>query len=789
MELKDFLGEKSYPSIVHKIIERIKSAEADSKAGNKLISELYTKLNESATPMLCVKDFILNSGSIKDSALQDVVEFCKEKAQSSDFNYIINVCKEEHLNNLDKLGIINPTETIKSQLSMFELPSDDVKKMIIRGKFDNLNSPLLFKIKKSMGLPVAKKPEEKTEVKVVTTNFDDFDYESIKSKLFTYIFGLKSSETVQGTNYINMLNESIKHVDTPILTVVDTLKTINNYLKVNEDKSLHTVMINIYQLLDKPSSVNYKINIAREDCIKNNLDKIDEKYYEIILEDDDTILNEISEGNYNWLSKSKYFKKLVDEYDIYLDVFNEKTINTYLGDKCYSSVIEQIKNKISEGNPNTLIGTELVNELHKKLNESDNITPMLTIKEFITNAQSIAPDDTKLSDIINFCKKKATTGDLNYIINMCKEEHLENMKRAGHPDPEKTISEIKNYFNQPASVIEKAIHDGIFDCLNSKLLNDVKKSLKIEIVEQPEDGHKLNEGFDGYCEYSPIGVLCEIPNEGVCILCESDILSYNKEHEEFKKLDESLITQVPQRHKRLMTAINEASYNPNKMEFTLNEEWDFNLVLNKEGKCFVGLNEDNMKEIDSKNLRKLLLESIHSYQAKGGVSFNKELYLHDADNIVCLMENHNNIACIDNIKVIRNLNENKYVMIDSNDVFGTNVPKILSINGNQGKTYKSFTELNESIKQTIGFDCVNLFESEIISENQHLEEKREKLTALMEQQKEINKQIQNVENLKKLADEDSPAMDKLNEQHNILNQALKKNFDDISFYQNELELH
>ena len=132
----------------------------------------------------------------------------------------------------------------------------------------------------------------------------------------------------------------------------------------------------------------------------------------------------------------------------------------------YKSVIEQIKQKFQEAQADTLQGSEMIDEIYQKLNESK--TPMLEIREFITGAEKVAADDASLKDIIDFCKKKATTGDLNYIINLCKEEHFVNLKRAGHPSPEDTIKDIEKEFGQPAGIIEQGIKNGIFDKLNSK---------------------------------------------------------------------------------------------------------------------------------------------------------------------------------------------------------------------------------------------------------------------------------------------------------------------------------
>lgn len=473
-----------------------------------------------------------------------------------------------------------------------------------------------------------------------------------------------------------------------------------------------------------------------------------------------------------------------------------------LGPNSYPAVVEAIVNCIRDAQANTLAGSELLSNTYKKLCESS--TPMMEVKQFLTGAESIAVDDAELKTVLDFCKKAATTADLNCLINVCKEEHLLNLKKAGHPNPEKTIEELENEFNQASSVIEQGIRNGIFDKLNSKLLNDVKAGLGIEVNKELKMrlGETLNEGYQfdgsGFIKYTPIGITAETTDNRLVILTESDILSYDEGLKEYSRLDETeVLPLIDNKYKRLMEAISTCSYSPETKTFGLCESWDFNLEL-KDGKCFVG-RDGNMNQIKSEALRNLLLESINAYSSgmvllNEGVQFDKNRYMRDADNILMLMENHQNIIEFDDLKVVRNLNESgKYCLIDAVDVKNTNTPKLLSINGKRAPIYKSFGELCESANTELnvsenGFKFQSLFESQLINESQVIKNKHVQITQLREEQKSLNEGLRKIVNLKKLAEDNSPAMDKLNEQENILMQKLNENLENLNFYLNDSEI-
>ena len=60
---------------------------------------------------------------------------------------------------------------------------------------------------------------------------------------------------------------------------------------------------------------------------------------------------------------------------------------------------------------------------------------------------------------------------------------------------------------------------------------------------------------------------------------------------------------------------------------------------------------------------------------------------------------------------------------------------------------------------------------------------------MLEEQNELNAGITKIKKKKKLAEDNSPAMDKLNEQENKINQMLESNLSELNFYKNEFSVN
>jgi len=128
-------------------------------------------------------------------------------------------------------------------------------------------------------------------------------------------------------------------------------------------------------------------------------------------------------------------------------------------------------------------------------------------------------------------------------------------------------------------------------------------------------------------------------------------------------------------------------------------------------------------------------------------------------------------------------------LFDKKNIYGDNKPVILMASDDTAnKLFESYEAMSDNCLTIIGDKLISLFESQIMSEHQKINERNNKIVSLNEEQKNLNTYIQKVQNLKSLADEKSPAMDKLNEQENILNEKLNKNITDMNFYKNEFSI-
>lgn len=469
----------------------------------------------------------------------------------------------------------------------------------------------------------------------------------------------------------------------------------------------------------------------------------------------------------------------------------------------YPAVVKEIIEKIMSAKADTLTGSELLKEVYKNLSESKNITPLLTLKPFITGSEKIAGDDVSLKEIVDFIKRKVTTNaDLSFLIGLVKEEHFQNLLRSGHPAPQTTIKDFEDEFGKPSSVIEQGIKNGIFDTMKSNLLNKIKTDLT-KVDDKMPVTVKLNESetvyFENLAKYSPVGIkLDDVKNNRMIILTESCNLQYDYKTKDLKALSESEV-EISPAHKNLMHSINSLGYNPKNNSFSLNENWDFNLELQPSGEIFIGKNESSMKLIPKEKVADLLLESIKAYELDGTKiqGFNKQIFLKDADNFIALMENHSNLIKLDNLEVIKNLNENSFVLFEkdltTND--GTKQPKVLFVSSTsplekpkQNQLFESYIQLNNSLSDFFGTKISGLFESQINFENTLIQENQTKINKLVEEQKSLNENINKVNSLKSIADQNSPALIKLNEQSEVLNSKLEQNLKSLNECQNEFKL-
>jgi hypothetical protein len=467
----------------------------------------------------------------------------------------------------------------------------------------------------------------------------------------------------------------------------------------------------------------------------------------------------------------------------------KQNLNTaFLGPNSYPAVVGSIYDALNEAVCDTTAGNELVREAIQKMNEST--TPVLDLKDFTTNAEKVAPNDTKLMDVIDFARKQVKGGDLNCLINIAKEEHIQEQSRTGMPTPEATIKNWEEIMNKPSSVIEEGIKNGLFKGLDSKLYmeleniisEDGKNKSKNKVV-APQDHHEgnvLNESATllsptgNIAIYAPIGVRMEDPkNNRILMLTENAVLTYDRENETFFSLNESEYKDlnIPDRHRRLMTALQTLPFDAEKQVFSLNESWDFGLSLNDNGGVVLSRNGKST-EMKSEDVPNFLMESIDIYAGENSnKKFDRVRFAADADNFVMLMENHDRLQRLDKLRTIRNLEDGKYIMVDTR----TEMVPVFITSSEGPKLFESYEELTREGMSVLNESVEAIFTPHLQREHAFYKNQKEIIRTLNESQHEINHLIKKTTKLRDMADEDSPAMDLLNEQDAKLRGGLEKN--------------
>lgn len=469
----------------------------------------------------------------------------------------------------------------------------------------------------------------------------------------------------------------------------------------------------------------------------------------------------------------------------------------YLGPKSYPSIVNQIAEKLSMAKSESFQANEMIQKALVTMNESN--TPMMDLREFTTNAEPLAKTDATLAEILTFITKNVQSGDLNFLVNMAKEEHFKEMSRAGFPSVEDTIKAYQEYFSEPSSVIEQAIKNGIFDKLKSNLMMDLKSTIvddgKTKIVNPTEAIITLNENNVFYNQnlvaYNPVALRMEdIKNNRLLFLTESDVLSYNRENKEFSVVTnvELMNLEILESHKRMMLSIQELSYNPEQNTFSPALEWDFNLLINSAGDIIMSDKENNNEiPVAKEDLPVLLMESIATYE-KNTPGFIKNSYLRDADNIILMVENHSKLVKLDALSVIRNLNESSnYVIVEP---ASQKTPKLIAgSNVKETELFESYLHLNNACSEKLGISLTGLFESQLEFEKEFNHDRNNQIVALREEQSNLNSLITENNSLLGIAEEGSPAYEKLVESKEDLTSKLELNIQNLNHYTNTHKLY
>lgn len=459
----------------------------------------------------------------------------------------------------------------------------------------------------------------------------------------------------------------------------------------------------------------------------------------------------------------------------------------------YDEIVVLIKNELIKLLANNIdyISKRMIDGLLHNLNEST--TPMMEIVKFRTNAEQIK-DNTTLQDLLKFIRKNTKSGNLNYLINMAKDEHIEKLRQMNIPNPEQTLSQIQEYLNTiDDNEIIKLLKRGMFDSIESDIITNLKeiylddmKDSKNKITKDQEETMVKHLNEDTVI-YSPIGLKFEdVKNDKTYLLVESECLEYDNLDESYQYLtvDKFRDLGVPESYITLMGAINQLSYDVDTDSFSPAMVWDFNTVVDSLGNISVYKDLNNIKTTNPKDLRQLFTESLLRYKAQNNPNYPN--YLKDADNVCLLCENFSKLVKFDTLKAIRNLNESSYCLIKQD----LSEPTIIAFNSRNNrfgnKEFNTFKELNESLVNNLNInfsDTNKLFESKYQNEIEYETSNRLAIQKLYEQQKEINQDIIVNKNMIAMSDLDSPAFKKLNESLEMLERKLAINIDEIREHQ------
>lgn len=613
------------------------------------------------------------------------------------------------------------------------------------------------------------------------SSFSKNSYSSVVLKLNDRIQNL-TADTLQGQQLVNQTYQALQDGITPLHTIRDFIMQSRNFptdVKLNETASYCA------SVLKNNRNLNFHMGLCREEHFKhlqslgipnpeNTVNIEDYNQPEILLR------QAIKDGVFDSLHSSN-----LQNVKNYLNI---TPVDEVMSQNGYIPVLQDIIDRMSSVKTDNQQAMQFINGTYQQLLESK--TPFMELKQFITDGEAMAKHDATLGEVVKFCKKAVSNDDLNFLINLCKEEHYNNLHRSGHKNVEETIKDIEKYFEMPAESVAKAIKEGVFDGLESRLLNDVKQSLGVEIVDRKIDAKVLNEAaqitFDGIAQYCPVGIACS-NGESYTFLVESDALIFNQELEEFDVVDSFEPTPA---QKQLLDAVQQLQYDPITEEFSLNESWDFDAKFStQDGNCYVSKKGANQfKPATFDQMSSLLFESLDMYEKNGTITSEgqRRKLFEDADRFRILVANQDKLVKFNNLRVVKNLNENSYIMFETELTKNGTKPKLLN---NGGMLFESYHDLVKSANQTVGTSLTKLFESELISEQEQVQSINETIEHLKQENQELNESIVKKQKMLSIVEEGSPAWSQLNEEYDALKEKLQVNLNEMNYYINDMKLH
>lgn len=618
--------------------------------------------------------------------------------------------------------------------------------------------------------------------------------------------GIEFKDSIYSTFYQHVTNNWM-----PLL-FIGGIENKDNYIKFSHsDPAITNFGMTISNLI-KTGDYNLLVNLCAEEHYKNT--GVYPEWLEAELRGTSSqCKNYILTNQFDGINSALYENMksdLVQNGDISIDETAEM----------YDKVIAKIKNHILDNSVvDTFEGQQVLNENIKKIFESN--TPILDLKEFKTNAQQVAPHDKKLMDILKFVSKNVKNSpSLNVLLNIAKEEHLQNTGRANEPESDEVIKSLEKYWQAGDSEIEQAFKNGIFKDLKSNLAMNLKSdiipdsnSTKIVNIPQQAPLSKLLESMQDLQVFSPVGVLWDDEDDNQkYAFVEDDIFQLQQtenqiSYEVLTPTAASLLKpRLPESLTRFTNAFKELSYNPITLEFKpALSHWDFDIKITENGSIILS-NEDavsmtgSLTEVSKDDVKQLFVETLEILK-QTDLSENSIADLQrDADNFIIVALNYNKLVLFEDLLQLQSLFENTYAIVPDSVLSLTNdnpeaEKTVEVISGSVDKVtqkYKSYQELVNAINKNIGLkteDSVNkIFESNLSLEFNKNIDRQEKIRLLTESQNQLNSDITSKNNLLKIAQEGSPAQEKLQSELKQLNESLNQNLDDMDYLVNNYDV-
>lgn len=585
-------------------------------------------------------------------------------------------------------------------------------------------------------------------------------YNSVVKKLSEYLNAIQP-ETFEGSALLDRTISELESTDTPLFAIREFLRSANED-GIN-DAAISKAVKYIKSVLKYNSNMNFQLGICKEEhltylkqmMVMNPSTALEaqipaEEFNRIEIE----LRQMVRDGVFDSL-QSETLQSIKNNLGI-------QPLEVVMTENGYNTIITKLSEIFANATADTEQGQELIDYTQRALFESK--TPMFELREFLSGAQNIAKQDTKLLDVIKFCKKTTDTDSLNFLINLCKEEHFAAMTKAGHPNPEETIEKIKDQFNLPDNEIKKQIEAGVFDGLQSKLLGDIKNSLSIEVREAPKPadvlkiGGRLNESID--C-IKPVGFAFPTKEGKTKFLLESKIYDYDTETQQL---------------------IPDDGYVPSEKIQTLQEAMQ-HLTFDSEQNAYVlnlGLLNNYIYFLDGEKLQQFIeedgeFETIEPQELEENIKLLAqtnphliEQYKNEINAFRRMVANRSRLIQYDNITMIKNLHNGNTVLVE--------VGEVSRIIGSEISVYDNFkklvTDLNSKLNPDNHFSVTQsiqqLYDLELIEEGIESENIRSLREELETSLKSVSSELTKIKTMLDIVDKDSPVYDDLTRQYNEL---------------------